>query len=143
MVLSLLYGVSILAVFIMMLPWYYKFIFVLFLIVLFIININNKVLLKNKRSIRSIEINHDGSWILHNGYGEQWRGILQGDSFCSNFIIILNFRVLQKNATTFIHQIKERFLVWPVVLFYDAMTPQLFRQLRVQLWMHRKNANKT
>lgn len=102
-------------------PIYLKIIFTLFIMIIFLFNFNKIVLLKNEKSLQVITADKKHQWHLINRAGKIFSAQICGDSICTRWLVILNFRVTG---------IKK---ILSILVFPDATTTEDFRRLRAYL----------
>jgi hypothetical protein len=66
--------------------------------------------------IRCHKISEDNQWILHTHHGKEYAAKLEGNSLITSFLIILNFKRVDKKCTS-------------VLIFRDSLPPETFRAL--------------
>lgn len=100
---------------------YLKIIFTLFIMTMFLFHFNKMVLLKNNKSLGVIKADKKHQWQLIDRSGEIFFAQLCGDSICTRWLVILNFRVTG---------IKK---ILSILVFSDSTTTEDFRRLRAYM----------
>lgn len=120
-ILILIYSGATICLNISSLPMNLKIIFTVFITIMFIFNINKIILLRNVKSLIAIQADKKHQWHLIDRSGEIVSAQLCGDSICTRWLVILNFRL---------NGVKK---ILSLLIFPDSTAAENFRRLRVYL----------
>jgi len=82
-------------------------------------------MLANPQAIIGFWQDKAGEWFLQEKRGKIHSAQLLGNSFCSRYLVLLNFKLAEKR--------RKR----PVIILADSLSHSMFRQLQVQLLLVR------
>lgn len=116
--LLLIHVAALLCIFALPLKWWAYLLIATILAISLIYYIELYVRFGLKRSIRTLEYEESGDWVLCTKQ-QQYRAKLLADSVVTNYMLILNFRLTHKKSRR------------TVLVFKDALTHESFRQLRL------------
>jgi hypothetical protein len=123
-ILIFIYGGSFICLNLSSLSIWIKIVLALIIAVSFLISLNKFILLRSADSILNIKSDKKNQWYLMNRSAELMTGQLCGDSICTRWLVILNFRIIaakKKNLS--------------LLIFPDSIDAENFRKLRAYLYI--------
>ena len=126
-ILIFIYGGALICLNLSSLSIWLKIILTLFIIVTFLISLNKLILFKSAESIMIIKADKKNQWNLINRSGEFFSAKLCGNSICTRWLVILNFRV---------HEVNK---ILSLLIFPDSIDAEDFRRLRAYLRVMSRN----
>lgn len=121
--LLILHGGAIIILFWISWPFWIKSSLILICIGDFILQWQRHARLSNKSSVTHFWLESNGTWNLQYQDGKVAMGVLQGDSVCTVYFVLLNFKIENKRWRT------------SIIILPDAMHKDNLRRLRVLLRM--------
>lgn len=120
-ILIFLHGIVIVSLYFLPINWWLYLTFVFAIVVSGLFFISKYVYGLHSDVIVGIEAQTDGHWLMMNREGEISEGELLASSFRSNFLLILNFKLLKTKSKK------------TLIVVTDALPEKLYRQLCLDL----------
>lgn len=126
-ILIFIYGGALICLNLSSISIWLKIILTLFITVSFLMSLNKFILFKSAEAIMSIKTDKKNQWSLIKRSGEVVSARLYGDSICTRWLVILNFRLYDVNKRL------------SLLIFSDSADAEAFRRLRAYLRVISRN----